>query len=79
MYDRAEPVTWQNPAVGLLYEPGSVFKLVTYGAALDLGAITPDQKFEDTGKRKVGDKIDHELTAAPAGVGDGLGCAWPSR
>ena len=57
VYDRAEPHTWQNPAVGLLYEPGSVFKLVTYGAALDLGEITPDQKFEDTGQRKVGDKI----------------------
>ena len=57
VYDRAEPQTWQNPAVGLLYEPGSVFKLVTYGAALDLGDITPDQKFEDTGQRKVGDKI----------------------
>ncbi len=57
VYDQADPLTWQNPAVSLLYEPGSVFKLVTYGAALDLGAITPDQKFEDTGKRKVGDKI----------------------
>jgi cell division protein FtsI/penicillin-binding protein 2 len=56
-YDRAEPHTWQNPAVGLLYEPGSVFKLVTYGAALDLGEITADQLFEDTGERKVGDKI----------------------
>lgn len=57
VYDSAEPVTWQNPSVSLLYEPGSVFKLVTYGAALDLGAVTPDQKFEDTGQRKVGDKI----------------------
>jgi cell division protein FtsI/penicillin-binding protein 2 len=57
VYDRAEPQTWQNPAVGLLYEPGSVFKLVTYGAAIDLGEITPDQQFEDTGQRKVGDKI----------------------
>jgi len=56
VYDQAEPHTWQNPAVGLLYEPGSVFKLITYGAALDLGAIVPDQQFEDKGERKVGDK-----------------------
>ncbi len=57
VYDTAEPGAWQNPAVGLLYEPGSVFKLITYGAALDLGAIRPDQTFQDTGSRKVGDKV----------------------
>lgn len=57
VYAQAQPETWQNPAVGLLYEPGSVFKLITYGAALDLGQITPDQTFNDTGERKVGDKI----------------------
>ncbi|MGE5602528.1 MAG: peptidoglycan D,D-transpeptidase FtsI family protein, partial [Nitrososphaerales archaeon] len=57
VYDKAAPVTWQNPAVSLLYEPGSIFKLITYGAGLDLGSIKPDQKFEDTGERKVGDKI----------------------
>lgn len=49
VYDKAQPSTWQNPAVSLLYEPGSVFKLITYGAALDLGSITPDQVFDDTG------------------------------
>jgi cell division protein FtsI/penicillin-binding protein 2 len=50
VYQRAEPAAWQNPAVGLLYEPGSVFKIVTYGAALDMGTINPDQEFNDTGK-----------------------------
>jgi cell division protein FtsI/penicillin-binding protein 2 len=50
LYSQAEPASWQNPAVGLLYEPGSVFKVITYGAALDTGTITPDQQFEDTGK-----------------------------
>lgn len=57
VYHQAEPLTWQNPSVSLLYEPGSVFKLVTYGAALDLKTITPDQQFEDAGQRKVGEKI----------------------
>ncbi len=49
-YWDAEPHTWQNPAVGLLYEPGSVFKLVTYATALDTGIFSPDAQFNDTGE-----------------------------
>ncbi len=52
-YERAEPAAWQNPSVGLLYEPGSIFKIVTYGAALDTGTMTPDQQFNDTGSYEV--------------------------
>jgi len=53
-YAEAETHSLQNPAVSLLYEPGSVFKLVTYGAALDSGSIVPDQKFYDEGVKIVG-------------------------
>jgi cell division protein FtsI/penicillin-binding protein 2 len=38
-----------NRAIGQSYEPGSVFKVLTFAAALDSGAIQPDQTFLDTG------------------------------
>jgi cell division protein FtsI (penicillin-binding protein 3) len=56
-YDQAEPAAWQNPSVGLLYEPGSIFKLVTYAGALDTKTITPDQRFNDTGEFTVAGQI----------------------
>ncbi len=43
-----------NPAVSSLYEPGSVFKLVTYAAALDSGLINPESPFYDEGFINVG-------------------------
>lgn len=36
-----------DPAISKLYEPGSVFKLITYAAALDKGVITPASTFDD--------------------------------
>ena len=39
-----------NPSVGLTYEPGSTFKMVTIAAALEEGLTTPDEKiFCDNG------------------------------
>lgn len=38
-----------NRAIGQLYEPGSVFKVITMASALDAGAVTPDTIFTDTG------------------------------
>lgn len=43
-----------NRAIGELYEPGSVFKVLTMAAALDAGAVTPDTEFIDTGAIEVG-------------------------
>lgn len=39
-----------NQTVSALYEPGSVFKIVTYAAGLDAGVITPSTCFQDEGK-----------------------------
>jgi len=44
----------RNPAISEVYEPGSVFKLVTYAAALDSGLITPESPFYDEGHIFVG-------------------------
>lgn len=39
-----------NPATSQLYEPGSVFKLITYAVALDEKIITPETEYMDEDK-----------------------------
>ncbi len=46
--DISSPDAYVNQAISIIYEPGSVFKLITYAAALDKGVITPDTRFQDT-------------------------------
>ncbi len=41
----AQQTQWRNKAVSDLYEPGSVFKLITCAAALDTGAVSPADTF----------------------------------
>lgn len=53
-YSQAAPKEFLDPAISEQYEPGSVFKLVTYGAALNTGAITPTTVFNDNGVISVG-------------------------
>ncbi len=43
-----------NKAVSQVYEPGSVFKVLTMAAALDAGAVKPETEFIDTGVIEVG-------------------------
>ena len=41
--------TWKNRAVSFIYEPGSTFKSIVAGAALQEGIVTPNQVFIDPG------------------------------
>src|SRR5688572_17315159 len=43
-----------NRSIGMTYEPGSVFKVLTMAAALDSGTVTPETTFVDTGVIEVG-------------------------
>lgn len=49
-YTAAEAATWLNTSLSEMYEPGSVFKLITYAAALDTGKLAPDTMLYDSGK-----------------------------
>ena len=40
---------WKNRAVSFIYEPGSTFKAIVAGAALQEGLVTPNQVFVDPG------------------------------
>lgn len=43
-----------NPAIGMAYEAGSVFKILTMAAALDAGVVRPETTYIDTGSIQVG-------------------------
>jgi stage V sporulation protein D (sporulation-specific penicillin-binding protein) len=45
----AQQYQWRNKAISDLYEPGSVFKLITASAALDTGSCTKDTQFVCSG------------------------------
>ena len=49
----AQQAQWRNKAISDLYEPGSVFKLITCAAALDTGAVTRNSRFVCAGKINV--------------------------
>ncbi|MDR1293020.1 MAG: penicillin-binding protein 2 [Clostridiales Family XIII bacterium] len=50
---------WRNPMVSDLYEPGSVFKLITVSAALEEGAVTPGTGVVCNGAYQVNDRTIH--------------------
>lgn len=55
-YKEADLSVFLNPAVQQIYEPGSVFKIITMAAGIDSGRITPDTTFVDTGTLVVSGK-----------------------
>lgn len=49
-YQNFKISSFLNPAVQAIYEPGSVFKVITMAAGIDSGKITPDTKYNDIGE-----------------------------
>ena len=47
---------WANTSISWMYEPGSVFKLLTMGAALDAQVVNPDSVYDDRGQIRIGDQ-----------------------
>ncbi len=48
-YDEYSPLNWRNNAISNVYEPGSVFKIVTASAALQEQVVTTGEQFVDPG------------------------------
>lgn len=68
------PTTPYNRAVGEIYEPGSIFKVVTMAAAIDQGLVTPETKFIDTGVFNYGGISVHNWNGQAWGEQTMLGC-----
>ena len=48
-YDAYPPLAWRNNAISNVYEPGSVFKIMTASTALQTKVVTADERFVDPG------------------------------
>lgn len=46
-----------DPAVSNMWEPGSIFKIITWSAGLDSGTISPGTTFYDEGALEVGGRV----------------------
>lgn len=48
-YSKYDIKSFLNPVAQAVYEPGSIFKVITMAAGIDSGKITPETKFFDSG------------------------------
>jgi cell division protein FtsI (penicillin-binding protein 3) len=55
----------QNKAVSFLYEPGSIFKVVTFSGALEEGLITPETTFNVPDQIRVANRTIHDAEEHP--------------
>lgn len=63
-----------NRSIGMAYEPGSVIKVLTMAAAVDLGTVTPETTFIDTGSIEVGGITIQNWNRDSWGQQDMIGC-----
>ena len=59
--------SWNNKAVSIIYEPGSVFKPIVGCMGLTEGIISPNTIFNDAGSIRIADRVIHNWD------GEGLG------
>lgn len=64
-----------DPSVSRMWEPGSIFKIITWAAGLDSGTISANTQFNDTGRLEVGgqtivnsDRAAHGLVTMEEGL-----------
>ncbi len=57
-YDELQKL-WRNRAVNDIYEPGSIFKIITGMAAIEEGVVSETDTFLCTGSKEVGGRIIH--------------------
>lgn len=54
IYNMVEDIgVYNDDAISTPYEPGSVYKPIVMAAALDVGAVTPNTTYDDTGEVKL--------------------------
>jgi len=63
-----------NRAISMPYEPGSVMKILTMAAALDLGKVTPQTTYVDTGVYPIGGTVIKNWDEEAWGVQNMTGC-----
>ncbi|MCJ7531061.1 MAG: penicillin-binding protein 2 [Anaerolineales bacterium] len=63
-----------NRAVDQIYEPGSVFKIFTMATALDIGKVTPETVFTDTGSFEYAGATIHNWNGGAWGPQTMIGC-----
>lgn len=59
-FNTSDPDERRNRALTDVYEPGSVFKVVTLSAALSEGAVTPSSRFVVPDELQVADRVIHD-------------------
>lgn len=66
-YDNSDVEHFRNPAISEQYEPGSIFKVITFAAGLDTGTIDPEMRFADTGQYDIGGRVIYNSNRGAAG------------